>query len=244
MSDALSQTVHSPARILRLSIERYRGIQNLVWRPGANSNVIIGGGDVGKTTILEAIGVLLAQTNSNTVFETDYYHRDTSLDFSIEGVIALPPTCGIEASSRTLWPWEWNGTDPVVPTLEGSEPNSSIPVYRIRARGTPEFDLVHEILQPDGTAIPFPATIRRAIGLVRLLGEDRNDRDLRLVQGSALDRLLGDKSLRSRLTCQSASNWDPLSAFKRAPFDRRALGGALGLSEPAWSAPTGRALVA
>jgi putative ATP-dependent endonuclease of OLD family len=34
---------------------------------------------------------------------------------------------------------------------------------------------------------------------VRLGGDDRNDRDLRLVQGSALDRLLSDATLRSRL---------------------------------------------
>uniref|UniRef100_UPI000871E43F ATP-dependent nuclease n=1 Tax=Sphingobium phenoxybenzoativorans TaxID=1592790 RepID=UPI000871E43F len=41
--------------------------------------------------------------------------------------------------------------------------------------------------------------LRRQIGLVRLSGDDRNDRDLRLVQGSALDRLLSDKGLRSRM---------------------------------------------
>jgi len=34
---------------------------------------------------------------------------------------------------------------------------------------------------------------------VRLGGDDKNDRDLRLVQGSALERLLSDKTLRARL---------------------------------------------
>src|SRR5688572_10820897 len=48
----------------------------------------------------------------------------------------------------------------------------------------------------------FLAHLRREIGLVRLGGDDRNDRDLRLVQGSALDRLLSDKALRSRLTAK------------------------------------------
>jgi len=41
---------------------------------------------------------------------------------------------------------------------------------------------------------------------VRLAGDDRNDRDLRLVQGSALDRLLSDKGLRSRLASQFAKS--------------------------------------
>ena len=48
--------------------------------------------------------------------------------------------------------------------------------------------------------------LRRAIGLVRLSGDDRNDRDLRLVQGSALDRLLSDKGLRSRLASELAQS--------------------------------------
>ncbi|WP_247495115.1 hypothetical protein, partial [Bradyrhizobium sp. 164] len=33
------------------------------------------------------------------------------------------------------------------------------------------------------------------------------------------------------ICCQSAFDWDPLSASKRDPFDRRALLGALGSSE-------------
>jgi putative ATP-dependent endonuclease of the OLD family len=39
-----------------------------------------------------------------------------------------------------------------------------------------------------------------------LSGDDRNDRDLRLVQGSALDRLLSDKGLRSRMASELAKN--------------------------------------
>ena len=54
-------------------------------------------------------------------------------------------------------------------------------------------------MQPDGTADMLPVALRRAIGLVRLDGDDRSDRDLRIVQGSALDRLLSDKTLRSRI---------------------------------------------
>jgi putative ATP-dependent endonuclease of OLD family len=50
----------------------------------------------------------------------------------------------------------------------------------------------------------LPVSFRRAIGLVRLSGDDRNDRDLRLVQGSALDRLLTDKGLRSRMASKLA----------------------------------------
>lgn len=45
--------------IRRLTIERFRGIEGLVWHPSPGLNVLLGGGDVGKTTILEAIALLL-----------------------------------------------------------------------------------------------------------------------------------------------------------------------------------------
>ncbi len=46
---------------------------------------------------------------------------------------------------------------------------------------------------------PLSVAVRRKIGVVRLGGDDRNDRDLRLVYGSALDRLLSDPGLRGRI---------------------------------------------
>ncbi|MET4235658.1 hypothetical protein ABIA85_008973 [Bradyrhizobium sp. LA6.10] len=66
--------------------------------------------------------------------------------------------------------------------------------------------LAYEIVQPDGSADSFPVALRHAIGLVRLSGDDRNHRDLRFVQGSALDRLLSDKGLRSRMASELAKN--------------------------------------
>src|SRR5439155_1440207 len=93
----------SAPTIYRLDIQRFRGIKNLLWLPGKSVNVILGGGDGGKTTILDAIGLL-------------------------------------------------------------------------------------------------PVALRRGIGLVRLSGDARNDHDLRLLQGSALDRLISDKRFRFRLS--------------------------------------------
>jgi putative ATP-dependent endonuclease of OLD family len=49
-----------------------------------------------------------------------------------------------------------------------------------------DLELTYEIVQPDGTVVMLPVALRRRIGLVRLGGDDRSERDLRLVQGSAL----------------------------------------------------------
>jgi hypothetical protein len=70
-------------------------------------------------------------------------------------------------------------------------------------RGTEDLELAYEILQPDRSSDVLSVKLRRSIVPVRLGGDGRNDRDLRLVQGSALDRLLSDRGLRSGLASSS-----------------------------------------
>ena len=167
---------------------------------GARRKCLLGGGDTGKTTILEAIALLLSPTNATVISDTDFWDREMEPGFCIEGVMSLPDASLINHQAKQAWPWEWNGTEAVKPKAEEElTAGAAEEVYLLRVRGTAEFDLVYEIIQPDGNADHLPVAVRRRIGLVRLSGDDRNDRDLRLLQGSALDRLLSDKALRSRL---------------------------------------------
>ena len=153
-----------------------------------------------------ATGAVDSPTNSTTLSDTDYYARDDKEGFVIEAVVALPPESGINNQIKPSWPWDWNGSEAVVPSTNGDDSTKSEPVYRLRVRGTEDLELAYEIVQPDGTTDNLSVPLRRTIGLVRLSGDDRNDRDLRLVQGSALDRLLSDKALRSRLASELAKN--------------------------------------
>jgi putative ATP-dependent endonuclease of the OLD family len=186
--------------IRRLSIQRFRAISSLTWWPAAGVNFILGGGDVGKTTILDAIALLLSPTNPSVVPDTDYHGRADEYGFVIDAVMSLPSDSNISNMVKVSWPWDWNGREPAVPSIEGdSATTHNDPVYWLQVTGTPELELIYEIKQPDGNRDSLPLTLRRQLGLVRLGGDDRNDRDLRFVQGSALDRLLSDKTLRSRL---------------------------------------------
>tara|TARA_R110000868_G_scaffold43192_2_gene145731 strand:- start:3329 stop:5101 length:1773 start_codon:yes stop_codon:yes gene_type:complete len=191
------------ALIYQLKIERFRGVENLRWNPSEGMNVILGGGDVGKTTILEAIALLLSPSNSVVLSEADYWLRNTDSEFIIQGILSLPPSSEISQQSKFAWPWEWNGEEavpPIVPDGEDDDiPTPSQPVYRVQVRGTNELEVNWEIVQPNDDLDTLSAAVRRKIGVVRLGGEERNDRDLRLVYGSALDRLLADKGLRARI---------------------------------------------
>ena len=191
--------------IRRLEIQRFRGIKHLIWWPVAGLNVILGGGDVGKTTILDAIGLLFSPVNPTNLGDVDYYARDYDQEFLIEAVMSLPDDTGIHHQGKPAWPWDWNGREPVAPKQDAERPPND-PVFRLRARGTDQLEIAYEILQPNGSTETLSHNLRRAIGLIRLGGDDRNDRDLRLVQGSALDRLLSDPGLRSRITNELAQS--------------------------------------
>ena len=191
------------ATILKLTIERFRGIEALEWNPAAGVNIILGGGDVGKTTILDAIALLLSPSNSVVLSEADYWRRRVDAEFVIQAVMALPPAAQISQQQKLSWPWEWDGNDAVLPAVSdedsGDPSEPSQPVYRLQVRGTAGLEVRWEIVQPNDEADLLSATVRRGIGVVRLGSDDRNDRDLRLVYGSALDRLLADKGLRGRI---------------------------------------------
>ena len=201
-------------RIFKLTIQRFRGIRSLTWLPAKGMNVILGGGDVGKTTVLEAIALLLSPSNTAVISEADYWARDSAQEFVIEAVMTLPDATGIGSQNTFAWPWAWNGQDAIAPSAdgEGDLPAPGEPVYRVRVRGTTELELAWEVMQPNDEFDHFSTAVRRRIGLVRMSADERNDRDLRLVYGSALDRLLADNALRARIgkqvrasTCTSRS---------------------------------------
>jgi putative ATP-dependent endonuclease of the OLD family len=199
MPDQAQQAAAEAPYIRLLIIQRFRRIEKLVWRPNKGVNVLLGGGDVGKTTILEAIALLLNPTNASPLSDADYWQRRYEDGFEIAAVMSLPLSCGIAEQRKAVWPWEWDGKTAKVPDMEANNGQPNDPVFCVRVCGTLDFELQHEICQPDETFDHFPVSVRRNIGLVRLSGDDRNDRDLRLIQGSALERLLSDRTLRSRL---------------------------------------------
>ncbi|NUU44507.1 ATP-binding protein [Tardiphaga robiniae] len=160
---------------------------------------MVGGGDSGKSTVLHAIALLFSPTNAVQILETDYFNRRSDEGFSIEATVELPDEIGLANLQQTFWPWTWDGQAGVIPDADASG-GQETPVYRLRVRGTSELDLAWEVVQPNDEVVALPVSLRRRVGVVRLTNDDRNDRDLRLVAGSALDRLLSNGNLKSRIS--------------------------------------------
>ena len=63
-------------RVVRVEISNFRGIKQLLWHPSAGANCLIGPGDSGKTSVLDAIELAFAARNSVTFDDTDFYAVD------------------------------------------------------------------------------------------------------------------------------------------------------------------------
>lgn len=66
------------ARIRRLEIQNFRSIQSLGWAPSAGINCLIGPGDSGKSSILDAIDLCLGARRSAPFGDTDFFGLDVT----------------------------------------------------------------------------------------------------------------------------------------------------------------------
>ena len=149
-------------QIRQVVIERFRGIQKATLHPGPRT-VLIGPNNSGKSTILEALDLVLHPGLGRprpVPGELDYYGRDPSHGFSIEVVIGdLSEPLRADALDH-LEGWDAEKREVVVePDHEGCEA-----IVRVRAVGSPDFDLSHEFAKPESNSARFGPGLRRHVG--------------------------------------------------------------------------------
>ena len=71
------------ARIRKVEIQHFRGIRELEWFPVAGINCLIGPGDSGKSTILDAIDYCLGPRRNLQFTDADFYQLDVNTPISI-----------------------------------------------------------------------------------------------------------------------------------------------------------------
>jgi putative ATP-dependent endonuclease of OLD family len=180
-----------------LRIERFRGIEEFEWRPAPGLNVIVGPGDSCKSTVLEAIGALLSPAPNMNISEFDYFRREIGKGFKIEAALAVGDGSILKTDRFPLPPLRgWHkGQFKDLPDEDGAEA-----VLVCCLTGTPEQEAVYEVVGADSeTRVPFSRALRQRIGLIKLGIAERGDRDLRLVQGGALDRFMDGQHLRQSI---------------------------------------------
>ena len=71
------------ARIRKIEIANFRGIRSLTWLPSAGINCLIGPGDSGKSTILDALDLCLGARRNIQFSDADFFNLDVKQAISI-----------------------------------------------------------------------------------------------------------------------------------------------------------------
>ncbi|VWD09335.1 ATP-dependent nuclease [Burkholderia lata] len=137
--------------IVALSIRNFRGVRELQWHPNQGVNTLIGPGDSCKTTILDAIDLLLAERQNVTFDDLDFYEANPANAIRIIACIASLPTEYLREDRYGLYLSGWNpttlswssepaessGVNPVL-TLELVVDETLEPVWSIYLGSTPD----------------------------------------------------------------------------------------------------------
>jgi putative ATP-dependent endonuclease of the OLD family len=71
------------ARIRKVEIQNFRGIRSLTWLPSVGINCLIGPGDSGKSTVLDAIDLCLGARRNIQFSDADFFNLDVKQPISI-----------------------------------------------------------------------------------------------------------------------------------------------------------------
>lgn len=176
-------------RIHQVQILRFRGIKQLDWKPGGPMVCLIGPGDSGKSTILDAIEAALSSRWNLGLTDDDFFNGDTSHPIVVAVTVGGLPTSLMsdERYGHDLRGWspddelhdEPEDDDEAVLTVQLTVDSSLEPQWVVKT-------------DRNGDGRSFPTRDRELLGVARI-GNDP-ERHLRWAKGSALSRLTGGMS--------------------------------------------------
>src|SRR5262245_37053474 len=117
------------ARIRKVEIEHFRGIKKLEWYPAAGVNCLIGPGDSGKSSILNAIDLCLGERRNVQFTDADFHQ------LNVEKSIAVSVTLGeLDDALKNLdaYGMFFRGFDAGAGTIEDEPENHAETVLTIK----------------------------------------------------------------------------------------------------------------
>lgn len=172
-------------QIRQLKISNFRGIAALDWKPGNSFCCLIGPGDSGKSTVLDAVESALS-SRWFSFTENDFLNCDTTNPIVVEVTVGELSKALKSDERLGLYVRGWTAAG----DLRDEPEDGDEPVLTVRLTVDATMEPVWELVCD---RVDDPRTLsnrdRAMFGLVRLAGEDA--RHLAWGQGSVLARLTG-----------------------------------------------------
>ena len=138
-------------KIVFLKIDNFRSIKKFSWKPSLGMNCLVGGGDSGKTTVLDAIDFCLGARRSAQFSDYDFYKTDTSEPIKILVALGALETsllsmdaygdyfCGYNHTTGSFEPEQGHGLETILvlqlKVEKDLEPQWSLLSKRAKAKG-------------------------------------------------------------------------------------------------------------
>lgn len=179
-------------RIHEIYIENFRGIKSFKWRPTSPFTSLIGPGDSGKSTILDALTLIFSPRWNHTFTDNDFYTSDDSSynaadEIIIQVTVVDPPQKLLRFDSFMSYT---RGVDSKSGAIV-DEPDSESPALTMELRVDRSLEPVWQVIA-DRQAIPAPlrSSHRASFGVFRIGGDARAD--LRWSRTSGLMRMTNE----------------------------------------------------
>ena len=143
------------AKLERLIIKHFRGIENFEQRFKGGITCIIGRGDSGKSTILDAISYVFSQSWGVHLNDSDFYKCDTNTPIIIEGVVSAVPEEMLQKYDNHLRGIKSDGT--LVDDMESDDAVDADPVLTIRLTIKKDLEPSWDVVSYNGVE---PTTIK------------------------------------------------------------------------------------
>ncbi|MDT3306659.1 ATP-dependent nuclease [Shewanella vaxholmensis] len=155
--------------IRHIEIQNFRSIKNLSWNPKPGLNCLIGPGDSGKSTILDAIDLALGARRSYSFNDADFYQLDTTSPLIIAVTIGKLHD---ELKNFERYGSFFRGFNPTTKEISdepsvGTETVLTIMLY-VDANLAPDWRLYSDRADADGLERRLPWKHRELLSPVRL----------------------------------------------------------------------------
>lgn len=174
-------------KVRHLRVGNFRGISTLDWTISGDVIALLGHGDAGKTTILDALGWVLSPTWWLPVSEADFFQGDISKPITVAATLVDLPSRLTSFDRFGLQMRGWHTDDCTV--TEQPEPHDEVvPALTIRLTIDESFEPLWHVVKGD-IELRIGAADRAHLGFFRI--DDRSERHLAWGRGSALSALTG-----------------------------------------------------
>lgn len=172
-------------RLRRLEIENFRGVRALDWRHIADTAALVGPGDSGKSSILDAIERVLSPKWNVAFDDTDFWNLQTETAIVIRATLANLAASFYRDTKFGLLLHGFDKEKGEAVRASGDEGEEHALVVELRVDGS--LEPMWSVLDADGERHPFAARDREALGMLRVGGYV--DQHLGWSRGSVLTRL-------------------------------------------------------